>query len=310
MRQAFIDTLCELAASDSRVLLLTADLGFMVLEPFAKSYPERFYNVGVAEANMVSMGVGLAEAGYIPFLYSIATFATMRPYEQLRDGAIAHRLPVRLVGIGGGFEYGHSGLTHYALEDIGIMRIQPDMYTIIPADSYQTANAIRQTYQLPVPIYYRIGKNDNPMIKGLDGRFKVGHIDQIRQGSDLLLLSTGAITSDVVKASEELENLGLHCTIGVISTLRPEPTADLVALLEKCPTVMTVETHYITGGLGSVVAEVIAEYGLNCRLYRCGVREMPIGMAGGEGYMNARHGLSCEGIVQTALAHLGKQPPA
>lgn len=308
MRQAFIDTLCELAASDSRVLLLTADLGFMVLEPFAKSYPERFFNVGVAEANMVGMAVGMAEAGYIPFLYSIATFASMRPYEHLRDGAILHHLPVRLIGIGGGFEYGPSGLTHYALEDIGIMRIQPDLYTVIPADSPQTANAIRQTYQLPVPIYYRIGKND-VSIKGLDGRFRAGHIDQIGQGSDLLLLSSGAITFEAVKAIDELENLGLHCTVGVISTLRPEPTDDLVALLQKCPTVMTVEAHYITGGLGSLVAEVIADNGLHCRLHRCGVRHMPIGISGSECYMNALHGLSVEGIVQAALAHLDRKTP-
>jgi transketolase len=307
MRQAFVETLHEIAASDPRVVLLTADLGFMVLEPFAQSYPDRFFNVGVAEANMVSMATGLAEAGYIPFLYSIATFASMRPYEQFRDGPILHQLPVRLIGIGGGFEYGNSGLTHYALEDIGIMRVQPSAYTIIPADPAQTASAIRQTYDLPNPIYYRIGKNDKLSVRGLDGRFRLGRIEEIGSGSDLLILSAGAITAEVILAVDTLAEANVHCTIGVLSTLRPEPTEDLVNLLKNFSMVVTVEAHYITGGLGSLVAEVIADYGLNCHLARCGVRQMPIGVCGSETYMNDLNGLSHRAIAGTVLEHIAKK---
>jgi len=307
MRQAFINTLHELAAADSRVVLLTADLGFMVMEPFARDYPDRFFNVGVSEANMVSMGVGLAEAGYIPFLYSIATFASMRPYEQFRDGAILHHLPVRLVGIGGGFEYGNSGITHYALEDIGIMRVQPNTYTIIPADPSQTVNAIRQTYQLPGPIYYRFGKNDKLFVKGLEGRFRLGQVEQIGDGTDILFLSSGAITAEVVDAVETLAASGVACTVGVVSSLRPEPVEDLVALLQRFSVVVTVEAHYITGGLGSMVAEVIAENGLPCRLKRCGVQQMPVGVSGSEAYMNKINGLSKDALMQAALMQLGQK---
>lgn len=300
MRQAFVQALTEIAATDERVILLTADLGFMVLEQFAQRYPTRFYNVGVAEANMVSMAVGLAEAGFIPFLYSIATFASMRPYEQFRDGAILHQLPVRLVGIGGGFEYGHSGITHYAVEDLAIMRAQPELYTIAPADPQQTTTAIRDMYALPNPIYYRIGKNDKATIPELAGRFRVGGVERIGSGGDLLILSTGAITADAVAAMKTLAGMGIDCTVGVVASLRPEPTEELRALLETFPAVLTVEAHYVTGGLGSLTAEVIAEHGIACRLKRCGIQRMPYGASGSESYMNHTYQISQTDIVNYA----------
>src|SRR6058998_4414082 len=118
MRKAFVRTLIEIGAADSRVLLLTGDLGYMALEPFAQRFPDRFFNVGVAEQNMVGLATGLAEAGFIPFGYSIVTFAALRPYEFIRNGPILHQLPVRIVGVGGGVEYGNNGLSHYGLEDV------------------------------------------------------------------------------------------------------------------------------------------------------------------------------------------------
>src|SRR3954470_19977760 len=121
MRHAFIEHLSKLATDDRSIVLVTADLGFMVIEPFAERHPDRFFNVGVAEQNMVGVATGLAEAGFLPFVYSIITFATLRPFEFIRNGPILQKLPVRVVGIGGGFEYGNAGPTHYGLEDIGVM---------------------------------------------------------------------------------------------------------------------------------------------------------------------------------------------
>src|SRR3954469_24923245 len=137
MRKAFVASLCELAARDERVMLLTADLGWSVLEPFAERFPNRFLNVGVAEQNMLGVATGLARQGRVPFVYSIATFASMRGYEQFRNGAVLHRLPVRVVGIGGGFAYGHAGPTHHALEDLAIARAQPGVTVLAPADQAQ-----------------------------------------------------------------------------------------------------------------------------------------------------------------------------
>jgi len=138
LRGTFIKTLCELAGVDQRIVLLTGDLGFTVLEPFRDAHPERFYNIGVAEQNMVGIATGLAEAGLIPFCYSIGTFASLRPFEFIRNGPVLHHLPVRIVGLGAGFEYGTAGTTHFSLEDIGVLRTQPGLDIVAPADFEQT----------------------------------------------------------------------------------------------------------------------------------------------------------------------------
>ncbi|MBI2502144.1 MAG: 1-deoxy-D-xylulose-5-phosphate synthase [Candidatus Latescibacteria bacterium] len=304
MRQAFAQTLMELAAADARVVLLTADLGFGVLEKFAAAYPDRFFNVGVAEANMVGLATGLAEAGYIPFIYSIATFATLRPYDQFRNGPVAHQLPVRLVGIGGGFEYGHNGLTHMALEDLGLMRMQPGLTTIVPADPAQAGAALRATYALPGPIYYRIGKNDALHLPELEGRFRLGRVEMVGGEGEVLLLATGAIAVEAAAAACLLRQSGIRAGVAVVSTLRPEPSEDLQDLLSRCTLAVTVEAHYLSGGLGSLVAEVIAGRGLGCRLLRCGVESMPGGRSGSEAYMNHLHGLSRVALARQILAAL------
>lgn len=304
MRQAFAQTLMELAAADPRVVLLTADLGFGVLEKFAAAYPDRFFNVGVAEANMVGLATGLAEAGHLPFIYSIATFATLRPYDQFRNGPIAHQLPVRLVGIGGGFEYGHNGLTHLALEDLALMRVQPGLATIVPADPAQAGAALRATYALPGPIYYRIGKNDALHLPELAGRFRLGRIETVGEEGEVMLLATGAIAVEAAAAASLLRQSGVRAGVAVVATLRPEPSEDLLDLLSRCSLAVTVEAHYLSGGLGSLVAEVIAGRGLRCRLLRCGVLTMPAGLSGSEEYMNQLHGLSRAVLVKQILAAL------
>src|SRR2546428_2873760 len=160
MRKAFSTTLAELAERDPRIMLLTGDLGFMALEPFADRFPDRFINMGVAEQNMVGVGTGLAESGFIPFLYSIVTFASMRAYEFIRNGPIMQNLPVRIVGVGGGFEYGSAGPTHYGVEGVGPMRIPPGMTGIAPAGHQPTRTPPPQSLGLPPPGYYRPREDD------------------------------------------------------------------------------------------------------------------------------------------------------
>src|SRR3974390_2091985 len=133
MRVTFVQTLADLACSDPRIVLLTGDVGFMVLESFVARDPDGFFNVGVAEQNMIGLATGLAEAGLMPFVYSIVPFAVLRPYEFIRNGPVQHRLPVRIVGVGGGLEYGINGLSHYGLEDIAVTRVQPGLTVIAPA---------------------------------------------------------------------------------------------------------------------------------------------------------------------------------
>ena len=294
--------LVEVAAKDPRVVLLTGDLGFMALEPFSDAYPDRFINVGVAEQNMVGVACGLADAGFLPFCYSIATFASMRGYEFIRNAAAIHRMPVRIVGVGGGFEYGSAGLSHHGLEDVGLMRIQPNLTVVVPADHRQTLTAVRTTWDLPGPMYYRIGKDDRREVPGLEGRFELGRVDVLGSGADLLFLAMGAVSAEVAAAAGKLVAKGLRSTLGIISTVNPPPIDDLVHLLSQFPLAITVETHQLNGGLGSLVCEVVAENAIRCKVVRVGVAGPPSGLTGSEDFLNRRHGLDCDSLVATAIS--------
>lgn len=301
MRIAFAKTLAELAAQDERIFLLTGDLGYMALDPYIERFPDRFLNVGVAEQNMVGIATGLAEAGFIPFVYSIVTFAVLRPYEFIRNGPILHQLPVRIVGVGGGIEYGHNGPTHFGLEDVGVMRAQPGIKVIAPADYQQTETALKSTWNLPGPVYYRLGKDDKTVVPGLDGRFELGEAQLIREGADILFITMGSIAAEVVKTAVQLEAEGVSCGILVVASLYPPPTDDLIALISQYDKVITVEAHYPSGGIGSLVSEIVAENGLRCRVKRCAIPETPIGLTGSQDYLYDQLGLSPRALAAVAL---------
>ena len=222
-------------------MLLTGDLGYMALEPFADRHPTRFVNVGVAEQNMVGIATGLAEAGFVPFVYSIVTFATLRPYEFVRNGPVLHNLPVRVVGIGGGFEYGHAGPTHHGTEDVGVMRTLPGMTIVAPADHRQARTAIEQTWDLPGPIYYRLGKDDKTVVPGLNGRFALGRAESIREGRDVLLVAMGAVATEAVTAANQLAARGVEAGVMIVASVNPPPIEDLVAAAGGVRLVVTVE---------------------------------------------------------------------
>jgi transketolase len=303
MRDDFIAELAELAAVDERVVLLTGDLGYLVLDVFSSRFPDRFFNVGVAEQNMVGIATGLAEAGYVPFVYSIATFATMRPYEFVRNGPVLHNLPVRIVGVGGGFDYGYNGITHFALEDYAVMRTQPNLTVIAPADSAQARTAVRATREHEGPIYFRVAKQGTP-IPGLNGRFMVGQAELIGDGCDVALIAIGSVVREAQRAAEMLAEEGVAATVAVVSTFNPSPVEDLAELLGGVSLAISVETHYLNGGLGSLVAETIAERGLSCRLVRAGVDAVPRGLAGSKRFLEDRFGLSAQQLAAMAQAAL------
>lgn len=298
MRNEFVEELTRLAAEDERIMLLTGDLGFMVLEPFREQFPERFVNCGVAEQNMVGMATGLAQAGYVPFVYSIATFAALRPYEFIRNGPVLHQLPVRIVGVGGGLDYGHNGITHLALEDYAVMRAQPGLTTIAPADAAQAQAALRATRDHAGPIYFRVSKRGDAL-PGLDGRFTLGGLEVVREGSGPLLLAIGSIAHEAVAAATQLAEEGHDPAVAVISSFNPNPDEQLAQLIDAAPLVLTVEAHYRTGGLGSLVAELIAERGLGTRLVRAGLAEMPAQATGSQAYMEQAAGLDAATLART-----------
>lgn len=305
MRQAFIESLCRLAAEDPRVVLLSGDLGFMVMEPFSQRFPERFFNTGVAEQNMIGLATGLAEAGFLPYTYSIATFASLRPFEFIRNGPVLHNLPVRMVGMGAGFEYAHAGPTHYGTEDIAALRTLPGLTIVIPADPAQTATAMQATSKLPGPVYYSLGKDDRAALPELGGRFELGRAQVIRAGGDVAIISMGSVSSEAVAAADELAAGGVDCTVAVVSSFNPDPDEDLAELLASCGQAITVEAQAVSGGLGACVASIIATRGLACRLVSLAVRTSPDGTSGSQANRWRKHGLDRASIVSNVLAVAG-----
>ena len=303
MRDHFVAELRDLASEDERIVLLTGDLGFSILEGFRSDFPSRFVNCGVAEQNMIGLATGLAEAGYVPFVYSIATFATLRPYELIRNGPVAHGLPVRVVGTGGGFDYGHNGISHYALEDYAVMRAQPGMAVISPVDGDQARAALRATRDHERPVYFRIGKGD-ARLPGLDGRFRLGRAELIGDGTDVALIATGSVAQEAVAAAAELRSSGVAATVAVVACIEPAPTEDLAELVGRVGLAVSVEAHYRTGGLGSLVAEVMADNGIDCRLVRVGVDALPDGRTGSQARLEQRHGLSAGSLVESTVRAL------
>jgi transketolase len=296
MRSAFVNALCEQAAADERLFLLTADLGWSVLEGFAAAFPRRYLNVGVAEQNMLGIAAGLALEGYTPFVYSIATFASMRGYEQFRNGAGLHRLPVRVVGLGGGFSYGHAGPTHHALEDLAIARAQAGVTVIAPADSAQARQALFAVANLPGPVYLRIDKAELPDLPTLGGRFALDQPELLRPGADVLYLTTGSIAHNALKAAENLQRKGISAAVAVQAHLSFRAGPALCRLLTAYPRVVTVEEGTTAGGLGSLAAEAIARDGLPCRLTIRGVRGF-VKESGSTAYLRGRHGLDAVALA-------------
>lgn len=307
MRTAFVDSLIELAQADQRIYLLTADLGWSVLERFAYAFPDRFINVGVAEQNMLGIACGLAKTGFIPFVYSIATFSSMRCYEQLRNGAVLHRQPVRVVGVGGGFSYGHAGVTHHALEDLTICRTQPDLTVLAPVDVAQTRTVMQATQQVRGPIYLRLEKNVGGDIAGLEGRFALGRPEVVVEGDEVLLVTTGSIAHEVVRAVQLLQEKGISTAVAILAHLSFTASRPLLQLLRKYKSVVTVEEGYVAGGLGSLIAETIAENQLRCRLSMQGVRSMIHGCTGSTEFLRRQHGLDADSLVEAVLLMVQKK---
>lgn len=300
MRRAFIGALCDLAAQDDRIVLLTGDLGYMVMEPFRERFPDRFINVGVAEQNMIGIATGLAESGLRPYAYSIATFAALRPFEFIRNGPVLHNLPVRIVGMGMGFEYGHAGPTHYAVEDVAVLRTLPALAIVVPADSAQAGAAVRQTASLDRPVYYSLGKDDRLVTPGLEGRFEAGKMQTVRTGSDIALIAMGGVACEAAAAAEMLAAEGIAASVSIVSNFSPDPYEDARDLLAAHRFALTVEAQAHSGGLGAFVASVIAAEGIACRLRSLAVRRSPDGSSGSQPNRWRKYGLDREGVAAAA----------
>jgi transketolase len=290
MRTTFIETLVELAGRDPRVHLLTADLGYSVLEKFQKAFPERYTNVGVAEQNMIGIAAGMAMCGKVVFVYSIANFPTLRCYEQVRVDVCYHQANVKVVAVGGGLAYGAQGYTHHGVEDLAVMRALPGMTVVAPGDPVETKLCTAAITEHPGPAYLRLGKASEPVVHTTTPRFELGRAIRLRQGSEATLISTGAMLQECVKTAEELARRGR--SVGVVSmpTLKPLDGGAIVEAARQSGAIVAVEEHSVTGGLGSAVADVLAESGERCVFRKYGLPDEVTHEVGSQAYLRRRAG--------------------
>ena len=303
MRNAYLKVLYELADKDPRVMALVADNGAIVYDKYREKFSDRFINFGIAEANMISVAAGMASCGKIPFTYTISCFLTMRAFEQIRNDVCLQKMNVKLVGIGAGFVYSSLGPTHHATEDIAIMRALPEMTIISPADDAESEKATLASYQKQGPVYLRLATGSSPEVYKADYDFELGKGVILAHGSDLTIIGTGGILTEVMSASQQLSRAGLSVRVINIHTIKPLDKEIIAKAAAETKAVLTVEEHSIIGGLGSAVAEAILEAGqANTRFKRLGLNnQFPQGY-GSYQDMKKMNGLSCEDIVREARA--------
>lgn len=308
MRKAFIKALTEHAARDRRIWLLTGDMGFSVFEDFANRYPDRFLNAGVAEANMTGIAAGLALSDLMPYIYSITPFVTMRCYEQLRIDVCYQNQSVRVIGGGAGLCYGSAGGTHHALEDISLMRSLPNMTVICPGDPHEVTAAVRYSLEHAGPLYIRLGRDGDPLIHTSDVTLQPGEAITLREGTDVCLVATGNILGNALKAADELQKQSVSTLLISMPFVKPIDREVILSAASATKALFTVEEHSLIGGLGSAVAEVLAESGRPVRFQRLAIPDQFFKEVGSQEYLRELVGLSVAGIAKSVSDTLRDLP--
>ena len=306
MRTAFINTLIKLAKKDKRIFLLTGDLGFSVLEGFRDEFPDRFINMGVAEANMIGVAAGLALSGKVVFVYSIAPFVTLRCLEQIRNDVCYQKLQVRIIGVGAGLSYGTSGATHYSLEDIAVMRAISNLSVVCPGDPLEAEMALKESLSYAGPLYIRLGKGNDPLVHRKLKGFKIGKAISLRRGKDITIISTGNMLSNAKQAASLLKQQGVDVRLISMHTVKPIDKKAIIDIVKKTKAIFTVEEHNLIGGLGSAVAEVLAEQPVKVYFKRIAVLETSFKAIGSQDYLRGKFGLDANGIFTTILKDIRK----
>jgi len=305
MRDAFIRELSRQAAEDPSVLLITGDLGFGVLTKFAEQFPDQFVNAGVAEQNMTAMACGLALDGYRVFTYSIANFTTLRCLEQLRNDVCYHDADVTAVAVGGGFSYGQLGVSHFATEDIAILRALPNMTVLAPTDPWEAEELTRQMAARPGPKYLRLDKGKGGLEPDRQS-VEIGKARRVREGTDGTVVCTGAILSEALAAAKLLSDDGIEIRVVAVHTVKPLDEAEIVAAASETTGIVTLEEHNIIGGLGGAVAETCLERGARPGYFRrMGLRDVYPTVVGDQNYLRALHKLDAQSVAATVREALG-----
>jgi transketolase len=269
MRRAFSETLFKLATENPRLAFITGDLGFQVFDQFEKAFPQRYINVGVAEAQMVYVAAGMACEGWSPIAYSIASFATARPFEQLRFCVAYPNLPVVLVGAGRGYTYGTSGVSHHAVDDLALMTALPNMRVVIPGDPGEIEQLLPQVMAAKCPAYFTVGRYGEPRYNAEEPAV-LGKARLLRPGKSVAILTTGEMANESLKAYEILNSLGMSPLLYQIHTVKPLDVATLDAIGQRVAAMVVVEEHLPNGGLFNAIASWRATADTDVKLMRLG----------------------------------------
>jgi transketolase len=310
MRERCLKAVYELAQQDERVIFIGSDLGAGVLDEFKQAIPDRFFMEGVSEQNLVGVAAGLAMEGRVVYLNTIATFLTRRCFEQVAVDLCLHNVNVRLIANGGGCVYAPLGPTHLAIEDLAICRALPNMTVVAPADAVEMDRFVRASLDHQGPIYIRVAKGHDPVVTTDTGPFVIGKAVPMRDGGDALIVTTGVCLQVGLGAAEELAAAGVQAAVLHFPTIKPLDEETLKAAVEQVPVVVTAEEHTLVGGLGSAVAEVLAEADLlhGRRFRRFGIPDVFPDVYGDQAGMMRKYGISAGNIAAGVQALLTGQP--
>jgi len=260
--------LTEMAEKNPNLVVVSQDMGPM--SPFSEKFPDRFFDVGISEANLVGVAAGLAHAGKLPFVVAMAPFVSMRSFEQIRDDCSYNRNSVKILAPCSGLEGGHWGATHHAVEDLALLRLIPGMTVLCPADPGEATRAVLASAEVDGPVYIRFGYIQP--IEGYEEDFVIGQAPALREGSDVAILATGASVTEALKAHDLLKGEGLSALVLNMHSIKPIDREAIEKAAKEIGRIVTVEEHFVNGGLGGAVAEILAELGKG-RLLRLGLRD-------------------------------------
>lgn len=297
MRTAFIETLERMAAANERLILVTGDLGFSVFDSFRARFPSQFYNVGVAEQNLAGVAAGLALSGHTVLTYSIGNFPTLRCLEQIRNDICYHGADVKIVTVGGGMAYGALGFSHFATEDLAIMRALPGLMVVAPGDPFEVESLLPQVVAHKGPVYLRLGRAGEKRQHRPGTEVSLGRPTVAREGADVLLLTFGGMLPVALAAAEQLSEEGTEAQVVSVHTLKPLDDDAIVSMVSRFPAVVTCEEHSILGGGGGAIAEVIAEASLSVTFRRFGLESaFPVGV-GSQEFLRDLNGIGVNALV-------------
>lgn len=305
-REAYGQALEELGAVRQDVVVLDADLSKSTkTSMFQSKYPERFFNAGIAEQNLMGLAAGFAAAGKVPFASTFAVFATGRAYDQIRNSICYPRLNVKIAATHAGITVGEDGGSHQALEDINLMRGLPNMTVLVPADGPEAKNAVKAAAEYEGPVYIRLGRSGVPTITDADAPFVIGKGRVMRGGSDVTLIGCGLMVAKALEAADALAEEGVSAAVIDMSTIKPIDRELIVEWAKKTGAIVTAEEHNIIGGLGSAVAEVLVEEAL-VPMERVGIEDV-FGESGTGGELVEKYRLTAEHIVEKAKRAMARK---